>query len=118
PIFWIAAMEATRRLTRRDVARGIVVSAAATSLPRPSFAQAAAHIVVIGGGFGGANCARALRQLDPKLRVSLIEPNQTFTACPFSNEVIAGMRELPAQQLSYEKSAAGGVSASPQSATR
>jgi len=26
-----------------------------------------ARIVVIGGGFGGASCARAFRKIDPKL---------------------------------------------------
>jgi sulfide dehydrogenase [flavocytochrome c] flavoprotein subunit len=111
-------MDATRLMTRRDVARGIAASAAIASLPCPAFAQGAAHIVVIGGGFGGANCARALRQLNPRLQVSLIEPNQTFTACPFSNEVIAGLRELPAQQFSYAKIAAGGVTVIPQAATK
>jgi sulfide dehydrogenase [flavocytochrome c] flavoprotein subunit len=111
-------MAATRPMTRRDVARGIAASAAASVLPCPSLAQGAAHIVVIGGGFGGASCARALRQLDAKLQVSLIEPNQTFTACPFSNEVIAGMRELPAQQFSYDKIAAEGVTVVPQAAVK
>jgi NADPH-dependent 2,4-dienoyl-CoA reductase/sulfur reductase-like enzyme len=111
-------MDATRLMTRRDAARGIAASAAASVLPCPSLAQGAAHIVVIGGGFGGANCARALRQLDAKLQVSLIEPNQTFTACPFSNEVIAGMRELPAQQFSYDKVAAEGVTVIPQAAAK
>ena len=53
-----------------------------------------ARVAVIGGGFGGASCARALRQLDRKLQVTLIEPNRIFTACPFSNEVIGGLREL------------------------
>src|SRR4051794_29501930 len=102
-------MNATRPMTRRDVARGIAASAAVASMPWPALAQGAAHIVVIGGGFGGASCVRALRQLDAKLQVSLIEPNQTFTACPFSNEVIAGMRELPAQQFTYGGVAASGV---------
>ena len=111
-------MDATRPMTRRDVARGIVASAALAGLPRPALAQGAAHIVVIGGGFGGANCARALRRLDAKLQVSLIEPNQTFTACPFSNEVIAGMRELPAQQFGYDRIAAGGVTVIPQAAAK
>ena len=74
---------------RRDVARGIAAVAAAAALPCPSFAQGAARVVVIGGGFGGASCARTLRQLEPKLQVTLIEPNRVFTACPFSNEVIA-----------------------------
>jgi len=110
-------MDATRPMTRRDVARGIAASAVA-ALPCPSFAQGAARIVVVGGGFGGASCARALRKLDPKLQVSLIEPNQTFTACPFSNEVIVGMRELPAQQFNYDKIAATGVTVIPQTAAK
>jgi sulfide dehydrogenase [flavocytochrome c] flavoprotein subunit len=111
-------MDVTRRLSRRDVARGIASAAAASVLPRPSFAQGAARIVVIGGGFGGASCARALRQLDPKLQVTLVEPNQVFTACPFSNEVIAGLRELPAQQFTYDRIAAAGVTVIAQAATK
>ncbi len=111
-------MVATRAMTRRDVACGIAASAAVAGLPAPALAQNAARIVVIGGGFGGASCARALRKLDPKLQVSLIEPNRTFTACPFSNEVIAGMRELPAQQFGYDKIAAGGVTVIQQAAAK
>jgi sulfide dehydrogenase [flavocytochrome c] flavoprotein subunit len=102
-------MDAMRPLTRRDVARGIAALAAASAFPCPSLAQSAARIVVIGGGFGGASCARALRQLDSKLQVTLIEPNRVFTACPFSNEVIGGLRELEEQQFTYDKIAAGGV---------
>ena len=52
------------------------------TLPCPSFAQSAARIVVIGGGFGGASCARALRRLDPKLQVTLIEPNRSLHRLP------------------------------------
>jgi len=111
-------MDVTRRLSRRDVARGIASVAAASALPRPSFAQGARRIVVIGGGFAGASCARALRQLDPKLQVTLVEPNQVFTACPFSNEVIAGLRELPAQQFTYDRIAAAGVTVVAQAAAK
>jgi NADPH-dependent 2,4-dienoyl-CoA reductase/sulfur reductase-like enzyme len=111
-------MDVTRPLTRRDVARGIAASVALSTLPCPSLAQSAARVVVIGGGFGGASCARALRKLDAKLQVTLIEPNRTFTACPFSNEVIAGLRDLQAQQFSYEKIAAEGVTVIPQAATK
>src|SRR6478752_4557964 len=111
-------MDVTRPLTRRDAARGIAMSVAATTLPWPSFAQSAARIVVIGGGFGGASCARTLRRLDPKLQVTLIEPNRIFTACPFSNEVIAGLRELRAQQFNYDSIAAEGVKIVAQAATK
>jgi NADPH-dependent 2,4-dienoyl-CoA reductase/sulfur reductase-like enzyme len=74
--------------------------------------------VVVGGGFGGASCARALRRTDPKLQVTLIEPNRTFTACPFSNEVIAGLRELETQQFTYDRIIAEGVTVIAQAAVR
>jgi NADPH-dependent 2,4-dienoyl-CoA reductase/sulfur reductase-like enzyme len=98
--------------------RGIAAAAAASTFPAPLLAQAAARVVVIGGGFGGASCARALRRLDPKLLITLIEPNRTFTACPFSNEVIAGLRELEAQQFTYDRIAADGITVMAQAATR
>ena len=102
-------MDALRPVTRRNVAGGLAASAAALALPRPALPQSAARIIVIGGGFGGASCARALRRLDPKLQVTLIEPNRSFTACPFSNEVIAGLREIEAQQFGYHKIVAEGI---------
>jgi NADPH-dependent 2,4-dienoyl-CoA reductase/sulfur reductase-like enzyme len=105
-------------MTRRNVVRGIAAAAASPAFPRPSFAQAAARIVVIGGGFGGAGCARALKRIDARLQVTLVEPDRTFTACPFSNEVIAGLRDIKAQQFSYEKIAADGVGVIAQAATR
>jgi sulfide dehydrogenase [flavocytochrome c] flavoprotein subunit len=111
-------MDVTRQLSRRDVARGIASAAAASAFVRPLLAQGTARIVVIGGGFGGASCARALQQLDPKLQVTLVEPNQVFTACPFSNEVIAGLRELPMQQFNYKRIAASGVTVIAQAATK
>jgi NADPH-dependent 2,4-dienoyl-CoA reductase/sulfur reductase-like enzyme len=110
-------MAVTRRPTRRDVIRGTAVAAAA-ALPCPSFAQSSARVAVIGGGFGGAACARALRRLDTKLQVTLIEPNKVFTACPFSNEVIAGLRELSTQQFTYDKVAADGIAVAVQAATK
>jgi NADPH-dependent 2,4-dienoyl-CoA reductase/sulfur reductase-like enzyme len=88
-------------LTRRAF---LTLSGSAAVLAHaPVFAQARPRVVVIGGGFAGASCARALRQLDPKIAVTLVEPNQTFVACPFSNVVIAGLRELTAQQFTYDR---------------
>jgi sulfide dehydrogenase [flavocytochrome c] flavoprotein chain len=111
-------MDARRLMTRRDVVAGAAVSAASLALPRLSHAQAAARIVVIGGGFGGASCARALKRIDLKLEVTLLEPNRIFTACPFSNEVIAGLRELEAQQFGYDRISAEGVSVIVQAAAK
>jgi NADPH-dependent 2,4-dienoyl-CoA reductase/sulfur reductase-like enzyme len=76
----------------------------------PAFAQnAGGRVVVVGGGFAGATCARALKRLDPRIEVTLVETSQTFTACPFSNDVIAGLRNIAAQQFDYRKIAADGV---------
>jgi sulfide dehydrogenase [flavocytochrome c] flavoprotein chain len=112
-------MDALRRVTtRRTVVRGIATAAASLALPCPTYARSAARVVVIGGGFGGVACARALRKIDSSLQVTLIEPNRIFTACPFSNEVIAGLRDIEAQQFSYEKIAAAGVSVVAQAATK
>jgi sulfide dehydrogenase [flavocytochrome c] flavoprotein subunit len=107
----------TKYLSRREFCGAAAVGAAALAFPRPSFAQSAARIVVVGGGFGGASCARALKQADPKLQVTLVEPNRTFTACPFSNTVIAGLRSIEQQQFTYDKIAADGVTVIAQAAT-
>ena len=75
----------------------------------PARAQAAPRVVVIGGGFAGATAARAIKGADPRIGVSLVESNRTFTACPFSNLVIGGLRALPAQQFGYDKISASGI---------
>ena len=111
-------MNALREVTRRNVVRGIAASAATLAFPCPSFAQTAARVIVIGGGFAGASCARALRRVDPRLQVTLVEPNKVFTACPFSNEVIAGLRPLQAQQFGYDRIAAEGVTVMAQAAVK
>lgn len=111
-------MDALRPMTRRNVVRGVAASAAALGLPCPSRAQGSARIVVIGGGFGGAACARALRRIDPKLQVTLVEPNRIFTACPFSNEVIAGLHDIEAQQFSYDRISAERVTVIAQAAVK
>jgi sulfide dehydrogenase [flavocytochrome c] flavoprotein subunit len=106
----IVLMNTRRLVTRRNVVGGIAAAAAAPFVfPCPSAAQSAARIVVIGGGFGGAACARALKRIDRKLQVTLVEPNRTFVACPFSNEVIAGLRDIEAQQFGYDRIAAEGI---------
>jgi NADPH-dependent 2,4-dienoyl-CoA reductase/sulfur reductase-like enzyme len=107
-----------RPVTRRDAVLGVTISTAMLALPSISHAQTAARVIVVGGGFGGAACARALKRIDPKLQVTLIEPNKAFTSCPFSNEVIAGLREIEAQQFGYGKIAAEGVAVIAQAATK
>ncbi len=111
-------MDSKHRPTRREFVGAAAATAASVAFPLPAIAQSAARVVVIGGGFGGASCARALKQLNPSLQVTLIEQNRTFTACPFSNDVIAGDRSIKDQQFTYEKVASGDVNVVAQAATK
>ncbi|MBB4260633.1 MULTISPECIES: NAD(P)/FAD-dependent oxidoreductase [unclassified Bradyrhizobium] len=104
-------------VTRRNAVLGITAAATSFAVPSILRAQSAGRIVVVGGGFGGAACARALKRAQAGLQVTLIEPNKTFTSCPFSNEVIAGLREIDAQQFGYDRLAAEGVTVAAQAAT-
>lgn len=96
--------------SRRDFLRQAMAGVAASLFSSPAIAQGrAGRIVIIGGGFAGATCARAIKKFDPRLIVTLVEASRTFTACPFSNAVIAGMRDIGAQQFNYDKLTADGV---------
>jgi NADPH-dependent 2,4-dienoyl-CoA reductase/sulfur reductase-like enzyme len=98
------------RTSRRDFLKTAVAGASAAVLPLPAIAQGAGgRVVVVGGGFGGATCARFIRRIDPRIAVTLVEASPTFTACPFSNLVIVGLRELKAQEFGYDKLAADQV---------
>ena len=106
------------RITRRGLLASALAGAAASPLSSPAVAQGAAgSVVVIGGGFGGATCARFLKALDPRIDVTLVEANATFIACPFSNEVIVGLRELQEQEFGYDGLRKAGVTVAIQSAT-
>jgi sulfide dehydrogenase [flavocytochrome c] flavoprotein subunit len=91
-----------RRSSRRDFLK--TAAAGAALLPLPAIAQGAGgRVVVVGGGFAGTTCARFIKRINPRIDVTLVEASATFTACPFSNDVIAGLRELSAQQFGYDK---------------
>jgi len=98
------------RTTRRDFIR-IAAGAAVLARPcAPALAQASGpRVVVVGGGFGGASCARALKRANPKISVTLVEANATYTACPMANAVLADLRPIRMQQFGYERIAAEGI---------
>jgi len=79
------------------------------ALAAPALAAAPARVAVVGGGFGGATAARQLKAAAPEVEVTLIEANARYTACPFSNLVLAGERRLASQQFGYAAVAAAGV---------
>jgi sulfide dehydrogenase [flavocytochrome c] flavoprotein subunit len=82
------------------------VLAGGLALPLAARAQSRPRVVVVGGGFGGGTAARFLH---PAADVTLLEPNDTFIACPFSNAVIAGERSLDAQKFGYNAMRAAGI---------
>ena len=96
-------------LNRRDLMLSLSAVAALAGLTPAAAAQTRARLVVVGGGFGGASAAKFLKHLLPNASVSLIEPNRDYYACPFSNLVIAGMRELSAQRFGYDGLKAHGI---------
>lgn len=46
------------------------------------------QVVVIGGGFGGLTVAKGLKKKDKGFDVLVIEKNETFMSCPFSNALL------------------------------
>ena len=83
------------RITRRDFVYSVGALGAMTSVFGCSPASTSGgRIVVIGGGFGGASCARYLRRLSADIDVTLVERDSTFMTCPFSNAVLGGLYDM------------------------
>jgi len=103
-------------LDRRTLLKSTAAAGAAALLPAPAFAQAVPRVVVVGGGFAGATCARELKRAG--VSVTLVEPSTSYVACPFSNGVLAGLRPLSAQQFGYDAIKKDGIAIAQQNATR
>ncbi len=103
----------TERLSgtnRRHVLAGLgVLAIPLMDVGARAFAQARARIVIVGGGFGGATAARSLRRLLPNADITLVESNAVYTACPFSNLVIGGTRDINDQTFTYAPLAQSGI---------
>ncbi len=88
----------SQKFTRREFSKLVMAGAAGSTLAvfggtRPALASEK-HVVVIGGGFGGASAAKYIRKLDSSISVTLVEPATTFYTCPFSNWVLGGLKEM------------------------
>lgn len=100
----LSGMRVTRRSNRRQILGGIAAAGTLAAFGVPTVWAArkpTPKVVVIGGGFAGASCARSIKSEDRSIDVTLLEPNITYIACPLSNAVVAGFRELSAQQFGY-----------------
>ena len=57
--------------------------------------KSSGHVVIVGGGYGGATAAKYLRMWSGGgVQVTLVERNPQFTSCPISNLVIGGMKTM------------------------
>ncbi|MCT9812065.1 NAD(P)/FAD-dependent oxidoreductase [Acidovorax sp. Be4] len=97
-------------VSRRQALGSLAAGGAALAMPALVRAQSAsAHVVVVGGGFGGATAARYLRLHQPKLKITLVEPAARFYTCPFSNLYLAGLREWESLGHGFEALRAMGI---------
>ena len=99
-----------------SLSRRTLLATSAAAFAAPSLAQAQAKVVVIGGGFAGATAARFLQR--EGIGVTLVEPNAHYISCPFSNAVLAGLRDLSQQTFTYEALSAQGITIARQAATQ
>lgn len=82
-----------------------VAGLGALSLALPSrglFAAAQPHVVVLGGGVGGATFAKYLKLADSTIRVTVIEKNRVYVRPYGSTEVITGHINMHDLEVTYD----------------
>ena len=91
-------------MKRRDFLKaGAAAGAMAALYGCAGGSKASGHVVVVGGGYGGATVAKYLRMWsEGGVQVTLIERNPTFISCPISNLVIGGTKTMEDITISYE----------------
>ncbi|MEZ5451558.1 MAG: NAD(P)/FAD-dependent oxidoreductase [Thiothrix sp.] len=90
-------------LSRRDFLALLGASALTGVMPvRSAFAGAQPHVVVIGGGVGGATAAKYLRIFDPNLKVTVIEKNPVYLRPYGSSEVVTGHIGMQDLEVRYD----------------
>ena len=91
-------------MKRRDFLKaGVAGSAMATLYGCAGTGKGGGHVVVVGGGYGGATVAKYLRMWsEGGVQVTLIERNPTFISCPMSNLVIGGQKHMEDITVSYD----------------
>jgi sulfide dehydrogenase [flavocytochrome c] flavoprotein chain len=103
----------TSDFNRRQFLKAIGAGTAATAAPAILTACATApeappkpigRVIVIGGGYGGATCAKYIRMWsERRVEVFLIERNTQFVSCPLSNLVLGGSRQIGDLTMGYDK---------------
>ncbi len=98
-------MSQTRRaFLTQALKTGVIATASGASLSacsRPVGKQAP-RVVIVGGGYGGATCAKYIRYFDNAVHVTLIESSRRYHTCPFSNAVLGGLEDANFTTQGYE----------------
>jgi len=103
---WLGSVVAAAGASLGGLAGCSTISHAAASAVASVQRMAArkARVVVVGGGFGGATCAKYLRLFsDQLLDVTVVEPDKAFTSCPVSNLVLSGQRSMSDLVVPYHR---------------
>jgi sulfide dehydrogenase [flavocytochrome c] flavoprotein chain len=103
------ASDFNRRTFLKAIGAGTAATAAPAILTACATAPAEApkpigRVIVIGGGYAGATCAKYVRMWsERRIEVFLIERNTQFVSCPLSNLVLGGSRRIEDLTIGYEK---------------
>lgn len=91
------------RLNRRLFLGSAAATGALIAAPAV-LGQARPRLVVIGGGAGGATCARYVaKDSEGAIDVTLIEPSEVYYTCFFSNLYLGGFRTFESLAHRYDK---------------
>jgi len=92
-------------LSRRQLIKQLGAAGIATGLfgaSKQAWSKTAPHVVIVGGGIGGASAAKYLRIIDKNVKITLIEPNKEYIFCPGSNEILNETATLEELTVNYE----------------
>lgn len=88
----------SEKLSRRRLIKmfgaGAVAASGIFGASKQAFAKTAPHVVVLGGGVGGATFAKYLRFAHADAKITIVEQYPEYITCLRSNDVIAGYHTL------------------------
>ncbi|CAA6815732.1 MAG: Sulfide dehydrogenase [flavocytochrome C] flavoprotein chain precursor (EC [uncultured Sulfurovum sp.] len=88
--------------SRRDFMKFLGLGSLATVVPTVSSAETIPHVVVVGGGFAGATCAKYLKMWGgSSIDVTVIEANSTYVSPILSNLVLNGQKTTSDLSFTY-----------------
>lgn len=90
---------------RRDFLKySAIASAALLSYPLCIQAKqiSTVNIVICGAGYAGLSVAKYLKELNQNIRITLIEKNEQFVSCPFSNAYLGEVQDVTLQTLTFD----------------